>query len=330
LTLALLAALLFFGRPILERFQLWPFGQGTGIPADFHWSMFRDAWRLIETSPWCGIGLGNFDPVFAISHVASAANSPLLHGESDWLWVWSELGWPGVALILLGIALVIWHVFPLKEGTNQRFRLAALIAALLFALHSLIEISAHRVGTAFAGVFLLALALHRPVRFHTNRAVPFISRILGLVLCLTGLTWVLATRYHWPLPGTLGADNLRAAAVVANHSRSYEEAIADLNRALVWAPLDWRLYYARALSKAGAGKAGAGAIDDFRRARFLQPNRDEAPLGDGNFLQNRQPALVPAPVFSSPSYSRHSNVAPRRLCQQRGPLARADAAGKNR
>ncbi len=292
LTLGLLTALLIFGGSTLERFHLRPTGDSGGISTDFRWAIFRDAWRLIRSSPWCGIGLGNFEPVFAISRVASIADTRSLHPESDWLWIWSELGWPGVALILLGAAFVIWHVFPLKEGTNQRFRLAALIAALFFGLHGLIDVSAHRIGTAFAGIFLFGLCVHRPTQFPISRVIPFITRFVGLALCTVGLVWVLATRNHWSLPGNLGADNLRTAALIENRSRNFEEAIADTTEALAWAPLDWRLYYTRALSKVGAAKPVTSAIDDFRRARFLEPNGYEVPFSEGTFWLTRRPILA--------------------------------------
>src|SRR4029077_9733957 len=81
-----------------------------------------------------------------------------LHPESDWLWLWTELGWPAVVLTIVGIALLVNRVFPLRVGTNQGYRLAALIAALLLAIHGIIDVSGHQVGTAFAAVFLLGLS----------------------------------------------------------------------------------------------------------------------------------------------------------------------------
>jgi hypothetical protein len=86
-----------------------------------------------------------------------------LHPESDWLWLAAEIGWPGVILILVGGVLVVKRVFPLDEGSNQRFRIAALIGAVLFALHGIIDVAGHRVGSALAGVFLLGLAIRRPL-----------------------------------------------------------------------------------------------------------------------------------------------------------------------
>ena len=290
--LVLLTSMLIFGGSTLERFHLRG-GTADGISTDFRWLIFRDAWRLIWTSPWCGIGFGNFEPVFAVSRIASIADTRSLHPESDWLWVWTELGWPGILLSIIGIALLVPHVFPLREGNNQRIRLAALIGTMMFALHGLIDVSGHRIGTAFAGIFLFGSALYRPFQCRYSRSLPIIFRVLGIVLFVTGMMWFLGRLYQWPIPGSLGADNLRKGATVMYRSRSFDESIAMTTDALAWAPLDWRLYFLRARAKVEAKKSRADAINDFRRARFLEPNGYEVPFEEGNFwLKHREPILA--------------------------------------
>ncbi|MGB9157281.1 MAG: O-antigen ligase family protein, partial [Chthoniobacterales bacterium] len=138
--LILVSVLLFAGGPTLERFHLQKFA-GSDFPADFGWSIFKDAWQLIRSSPWVGLGLGNFESVFAIFRDASHGTFRSLHPESDWFWVWSEMGWLAIPLVILGALLLIRRVAPLEVGTNQRFRLAALIGALMFALHGLVDVS---------------------------------------------------------------------------------------------------------------------------------------------------------------------------------------------
>src|SRR5207248_2629335 len=172
-----------------------------------------------------------------------------IHPESDWFWFCVEMGWPAVALTVTGIVLFVRRVFPLREGTNQRFRVAALIAVLLFALHGLVDVSGHRVGTAFAALFLF-----------------------GLVLLVSGAAWLFATRYEKPLPGAVGVENETRLATSANRGRNFAETIQGTTRALGWAPLRWQLYFLRALGEVGARAPVAQAVDDFRRARFLEPN----------------------------------------------------------
>jgi hypothetical protein len=288
--LVLLTVILLMGGQTLERFHLRGL-EGPGISSDFRWLIFRDAFQLIQASPWCGIGLGNFESVFAIFRAASWADTRSLHPESDWLWAWSELGWPAVALTLVGAALVIWRVFPLREGTNQRFRLAALIGVVLFALHGIVDVSAHRVGTAFSALFLFGLALHRPFTFRRSRWLPVVFRFVGVLLVVSGLAWTVSARTKSLLPGSVGVTNAKELASEVNIDRDFATATSLTTQALAWAPLDWQLYFLRALAEMG-DKRTAEALDDFRRARFLEPNGFEVPLAEGNAWLSSQPMLA--------------------------------------
>src|SRR5207248_8836347 len=62
--LLLLTALLLFGGQTLERFHLRTISSAE-ISTEFRWKIFSDVFQLLHDSPWCGIGLGNFEPVFA-------------------------------------------------------------------------------------------------------------------------------------------------------------------------------------------------------------------------------------------------------------------------
>jgi len=288
--LLLLSAILLLGGDTLERFHLRGL-EGMGVSSDFRWLIFQDTFQLLRASSWCGIGLGNFDSVFAIFRAASGGNTRALHPESDWLWLWAELGWPAVALTIIGAALVARRVLPLQEGTNQRFRLAALIGAILFALHGIVDVSGHRVGTAFSGIFLLGLSLHRPLRVKPNQWIATFSRLIGVLLLVSGVSWAVAARGKMPFPGCVGVTNAKELSADANRGRNFAETISLTTRALLWAPLDWQLYFLRALAEV-AEKQPDTALDDFRRARFLEPNGFELPLAEGNAWLPSQPILA--------------------------------------
>ena len=289
--LLLVSALLVAGGETVARFHLEKFA-GTDISSDFRWSIFRDTWQLIRSSPWMGVGLGNFESIFAIFRDASRGTTRSLHPESDWLWVWSELGWVAVPLILLGAVLLVWRVAPLQVGTNQRFRLAALIGALMFALHGLVDVSGHRVGTAYSAMFLLGLSLHRPTQLQMSKTISWIFRILGVAFFVTGLSWTIAWRSMAMLPGAVGVGNAKQLAVVASRGHNFGEAINLTSRALNWAPLDWELYYLRATAEIGQREPAQKALDDFRRARFLEPNSESVPLQEGFVWLRVRPDLA--------------------------------------
>jgi O-antigen ligase len=286
----LLTALLVFGEQIFESFHLRDFGS-AGISTDFRWQIFHDTFRLIRNSPWCGIGFGNFESIFAIFRDASLSDRRALHPESDWLWLWTELGWLAVVLAIVGIALFVRRVFPLRQGTNQGYRLAALIAALLFAMHGIVGVSGHRVGTAFAALFLLGLARHRPLSLKTSQWVSILFRVLGLILLAAGLSLVVAARSEKLLPGSVGVSSAKQLSAVADREGNYSEISALTTRALRWAPLDWQLYSARAIAEVEL-KQMTNAVDDFRRARFLEPIAYEVPLTEGNAWLPYRPVLA--------------------------------------
>jgi len=286
--LLLLTALLFFDGQIFERLRLRDFG---GISTDFWWRIFHDTFRLIRNSPWCGIGFGNFESIFAIFRGASPGDQRALHPESDWLWLWTELGWPAVVVTIVGIALLVNRVFPLRVGTNQGYRLAALIAALLFAIHGIVDVSGHQVGTAFAAVFLLGLSRHRPLCLKTSQWIAILFRFVGVVLLAAGVSLVVAARGEKLFPGSVGVSSAKQLSEVADRELNFSETIALTTRALRWAPLDWQLYLARAVAEVEL-KQPENAVDDFRRARFLEPIAYEVPLAEGNAWLPYRPMLA--------------------------------------
>src|SRR5438067_2268850 len=286
----LLTALLLFGGQTFERFYLRDFGSAL-ISADLRWRIFHDTFRLIGNSPWCGIGFGNFESIFAVFRDAFLSDPRALHPESDWLWLWTELGWPAMMLTIVGIALLVSRVLPLREGSNQGYRLAALIAALLFAIHGIVDASGHRVGTAFAAVFLLGISGHRPLALKKNRWMSILFRFVGLVLLAAGLSLVVAARGEKLLPGSVGVSSAKQLSAVADNGRDFSETIALTTRALRWAPLDWQLYLARAIAEVEL-KPTANAVLDFRRAAFLNPIGYEVPLAEGNTWLPSRPILA--------------------------------------
>ena len=72
---------------------------------------------------------------------------------------------------------------------------------------------------------------------------------------------------------------------------NYSETVALTTRALRWAPLDWQLYLTRAIAEVEL-KQTKNAVDDFRRARFLEPIAYEVPLAEGNAWLASRPMLA--------------------------------------
>jgi hypothetical protein len=187
--------------------------------------------------------------------------------------------------------MFVSRVFPLRVGTNQGYRLATLIAALLFAIDGIVDVSGHQVGTAFAAIFLLGLSLHRPLSLKRSQWTSILFRFVGLVLLAAGLSLVVTARSAKLLPGSVGVSSAKQLSEIANREGNYSETIALTTRALRWAPIDWQLYLARAIGEVEL-KQTTNAVDDFRRARFLEPIGYEVPLAEGNAWLPYRPMLA--------------------------------------
>jgi len=94
------------------------------------------------------------------------------------------------------------------------------------------------------------------------------------------------------LPGAVGVGNAKQLAVIASRGHNFSEAIKLTTRALNWAPLDWELYYLRATAEIGQREPAQKALDDFRRARFLEPNSESVPLQEGFVWLRVRPDLA--------------------------------------
>ena len=283
--LAMLAAFLFFGGATLGRFQ------SEGHFLGFRGLIFKDTFDMIRSSPWCGIGLGNFESLFALFRSTSASTSRVIHPESDWLWLWSELGWPAVVLALAGIVLLAKQVFPLSRGTNRRLRAAALAAALAAVLHGLFDVSGHRLGSMLPALFVFGLALPPVKPYREDRRAPAVFRAVGLIIFATGLVWIWAVMDGMPLPGTIAAEIAKAKTKKLIEENEFARAIPAASAALGWIPLDWQLYFARGTAQTYAGNWVAG-IGDFRRARTLETSSPNTPWEESLIWVSRQPALA--------------------------------------
>jgi hypothetical protein len=156
----------------------------------------------------------------------------------------------------------------------------------------LIDVSGHRVGTVFAAIFLLGLSIHRPFSLRHMGHISILFRLVGLFLLVVGVTWTVSARGYKLLPGSVGVSNVKHFAVIANQERDFQDALRLTNLGLGWAPLDWELYFSRAIAEVPL-KQTANALDDFRRARYLEPSSYELPLAEGTaWLAANQPALA--------------------------------------
>ena len=289
-SLVLLLASVFFilGGETLERMRGEIAGASLGtMSAGFRLRIQHDALDLIAASPWCGVGLGNFTAVFAVFRLRSAIPMRAVHPESDWLWMVGELGWLALALALAGLWWLARRMWPPRRGPDRPLRAAAAVAVGLVAAHGFVDVSAHRLGTAMCACLLAGLA--SPGRGETLAGRPalvparwpgIVFRVLGVGGVGLGICWLQAARGRWEVPGAAQAESLTAVAEAQARARDFADSEETATRALALAPLDWRLYFLRATVRVYR-RENAGALEDFRRTRYLEPFFGWVPYFEG-------------------------------------------------
>ena len=271
--LVLASLVLIYGGTLAARFA-----GGADSQVGFRVLIWRDTLLLMRASPWCGAGLGNFRGLFPLYRHASVNQQVVLHPESDWLWMASEMGWLGVALALGAAVAVLRGAFPLDEGLRRRLRLVALVASIAALLHATFDVPEHRLGSALTALLVMALC-------RTDGASPVASQAVAALSRVFGVAALIGAVVLWRFPD----DGVRAEAL--SQAGRFTEAEVAANRALARTPLDWRVYFTRAGERACRGQT-LEAVADFRRARSLEPHYAGVPLAEGRFWLRTQPALA--------------------------------------
>jgi tetratricopeptide (TPR) repeat protein len=256
------------GAFILDRFRSLLANARVG-----RLQIYQDTLSMISRGPWCGVGLGNFMGFFNV-HRPHTGNADwyALHPESDWLWVGAELGVGG----LLVFALLVFFAFRiyLVKSPFPVLTHASLTIAIAFLLHSFFDVGGHRTGSVWTCLFLVGLGAFRPASTPVYRVPRGALRLAGLFLLAVALLRVqsMSAQPWMPTRGSQG----EIESLVADEPPAKEQK-ALLDRAVGWAPLDWKLYYLRGVVAERTGQFPAAA-DDFRRSLFLDPSTSTLPL----------------------------------------------------
>ena len=263
----LLSFFFMFGGTTLSRFEgpLRSIGENH-----FRWAIQADAVRFSLQSPILGVGLGNFEPLFATARQASVNADRAIHPESDWLWLAGEMGWLAP---LLMIAAVVWWMrrcLPFEPKSGESLRRALFVAGILFVAHGFVDVSGHRIGSLFVAlvIFSLAMRSHEGAPSPASRLLFF--RPLAIGVLLVAAWWGASSFGFSPLPTTADLD--RAEAKIDQALAQGQVAVMEqqADQALALAPLNWHLYFQRAYAETfQPGKLKlAGA--DFMTARQLE------------------------------------------------------------
>ena len=279
LMFVLIAGVVLFGRPILQRFGAEDLGVAETLANDSRLSVYAEAAPLAADQPMTGLGLGNFGAVFALVHQLPNAYTRYRHPESDWLWFLCEAGWPATFAMLLGVGLIIgwmepWQASNHKKGRRERrLRRAAGLAFLLSIGHGLIDTPNHDLPQLLLVVLLGALAL-RPSRMNRAKGIsaPWLFRAAGAGALLASGVWFATTAgMATPFGMSRSEQDIRKARSLLEKGQA-SGAFDHANRAIAVAPANWEPYFLRAQAALKLGHPDNEAMADFGRARYLEPH----------------------------------------------------------
>lgn len=288
--LALLMTGLLYGGATVERFMR-PLVAKTAVSEDFRFKVQVDAVHLLRESSWHGIGLGNFDAIFARYRDASKADNRVIHPESDWLWLGIEMGWLAPLLIWMAAGWWFWRCWPSSREPDFELRAALAVGTVLFLVHGFIDVSGHRLGALWP-VLLFGALLARSS--HETRLFPSVRgqwgyRVAALVL-LAPVGWWAASvsgARVWPT-----SEMFSRAREQIGRAAKMEDLVlvgARATEALRYAPLHWQIYYYRGKAALLSGGPVQDARFDLTRARWLEPLQLSFPVEEGELWMLRVP-----------------------------------------
>ncbi|MDD5260483.1 MAG: O-antigen ligase family protein, partial [Methylacidiphilales bacterium] len=275
------AGFMLFGGKTLQRF--------TGETAEKleyggRAQIQRDAIDMVLAQPVVGVGLGNFAGAFPMYRTHSLTEDFVRHPESDWLWLASETGVPSL-ILLAGLGLCFFRgCFPFDSGSDRSLRAACLAAGCMLAVHGIVDVSGHRLGTIWPGLLFAALALRPECREAPSRMFTILASIACFLIILISILWVTTSLDIAHFPGSARADILGRKIEQELATGRYSEAKRDCDDAIWIRPLQWNTYFSRAVARLKLHEKVEEAVADFRRARTLEQNSSRLPMEEGTIL----------------------------------------------
>jgi hypothetical protein len=273
LLLLMAAGALVIGQGVARRFPELLTG-GVGFRA----KIYQDSFRLVGTAPIEGVGIGNFEAIFPFFRDQSLNTELVVHPESDWLWLMSELGWFSVcfcAIAVIGILLRPSH--PGTKGEKD-ILLAGLIAMAAFLVNSLFNVPGHRLGTILPILVVCGLCTQARRPGLGWATISWVSRLLGIGLVAFGIVLFQEKQV---------SSRLQLALTGQDWNKIETAASDSLRRT----PLSWSLYLTRGYANVNEHQ-WSQAEADFRYALLLEPKLPIVPLNEGRAWVGVNPELA--------------------------------------
>lgn len=300
LILAITSVVIVAGGQLGNRLTSRPLSEAVG--SDLRWWLAEETLLGTVKAPWMGHGLGSFERVFPLVSKAPYPDARPLHPESDILWLLFEGGLLALVPCLIFIYWFLrstgpWFSHRKKKSHEsrsvRRIRKACAIAAMLALIHATVEVPLH--GFAYFAVFALVLAQSIRPRYLAGLINPlqtWLFRAAGVLILLFGCYWLALSRGADVFGMDTAAYELHDRALDESNKGRKAEAMTLINRAIQITPLEFRWYYLRAQLHLAMGHDLQLALQDFGRARNIEPRFATICMNEGQFWLHYDPNLA--------------------------------------
>ena len=253
---------------------------GSEVRDDFRLKMYKDTADMVMDAPLSGFGLGNFSAVFPQYRKASADYEPVVHPESDILWLAAEGGLSGSGflrgLFICLCAALSW----LHAGRERGFAYTRFCGGIPFLVAWMGRCAWPPAGNCLFRDSFCSFGSAQ------ERVSDWIATAENLA-DFRGITFGdrLSLVRSRGLPAALALFNSHPQDEAALHAHidavDFEQARAVVDHWIAIRPLDWRAYFQRAQLTLVASGDRDKAAADFRRARFAEPILGEVSFEEG-------------------------------------------------
>lgn len=280
--LLFLAVFMLFGGQLLDEFSsIIPATKGSG---DLRFYIYADTLKIIKQFPVWGIGLGNFRYFFPMFQEHAATSQSVFHPESSFLWLWAELGLPGIVLISVGIILLFLRIDPVDIVKTKGGRLIGFISIIIFLIGSLVEVSSHRLGTVLLAIVIFGLSQPETARLNHSKLFSMVCRLSGIAYILLALVWVGALLNNKPFT----KEDVKALSIQPiidiMEGKELKDTSDQIDTLIAHYPLMHRLHEVKGRLLLQEEGNLSEADEEFRRGQLLVPNSWNTYIYHGLFL----------------------------------------------
>jgi hypothetical protein len=277
-----------FKTPDTEAAEPTEFAENRSQPIDVRVHIYQDTLKVIADRPLSGWGLGTFRYVMPFYRDASLVNRTVLHPESSWLMLASEMGWVAVAIVLGLLAALYTRVPRLRSREGWTGRSAAVAALTVGLLHGIIDVPLHRPASGWIYLMIMGLAFYPPLKDARGERLRWpvgwrwaLLGVGGVTLIISGI-WVVARSAGNNLP--LGPEELEARE--NQITRLYRDGERNAAAEYAWEsiqrfPMHDGYYYQLGTILAQAEDRENDVANLFDIHKSLQPYWSAAPFYQG-------------------------------------------------